>query len=82
MKHYLMPLNIPNQQVVPKHQPATPDPCNEPVWVQLAALPSFYSHDQAMLLCRHSEDEWVAWVPEHGEVILHRSEFFFDSEWN
>lgn len=82
MRHYLMPLNLQNQQVVPHHQPEPSDQHTDPVWVQLAALPSLYSHDHAMLLCRHSEDEWVAWVPDHGEVILHRSEFFFDSEWN
>lgn len=52
------------------------------VWVQLAALPNPYSHDQALLICRHSEDEWLAWIPDHGEAILHRSEFYFESDWN
>ncbi|PSB06832.1 hypothetical protein C7B61_21985 [filamentous cyanobacterium CCP1] len=52
------------------------------VWVKLAALPNPYSHDRAMLLCRHADDEWVAWIPDHGEVILHRSEFFVEPDWN
>lgn len=51
-------------------------------WVQLAALPNPYSHDQGLLLCRHSDDEWLVWIPDHGEAILHRSEFYFDTDWN
>lgn len=52
------------------------------VWVWLATLPNPYSHDQALLLCRHSDDEWIAWIPDHGETVLHRSEFYFDEDWN
>jgi hypothetical protein len=44
-------------------------------WVQLLELPSPYSHDEALLLCQHSETEWIAWVPEYGEMILHRHQF-------
>ncbi len=43
-------------------------------WVQLQELPSPYSHDEALLLCQHSETEWVVWIPEYGEMILHRSQ--------
>ena len=41
-------------------------------WVKLRELPSPYSHDEALLLCQHSETEWVVWIPEYGEIILHR----------
>ncbi|HEY9635720.1 MAG TPA: hypothetical protein V6D14_20110 [Coleofasciculaceae cyanobacterium] len=44
-------------------------------WVQLKEPPSPYSHDEALLLCQHSETEWVAWIPEYGEIILHQSQF-------
>ena len=44
-------------------------------WVQLLERPSPYSHDEALLLCQHSETEWIAWVPEYGEMILHRHQF-------
>lgn len=44
-------------------------------WVQLRELPSPYSHDEALLLCQHSENEWIVWIPEYGEMILHRSQF-------
>lgn len=45
-------------------------------WVQLRQLPNPYSHDQALLLCQLSEDEWVGWIPDHGETILYRDQFF------
>jgi hypothetical protein len=44
-------------------------------WVQLQERPSPYSHDEALLLCQHSETEWIVWIPEHGEMVLHRSQF-------
>jgi len=44
-------------------------------WVELLELPNPYSHDEALLLCQTSSSEWVVWIPEHGEVILHRSQF-------
>ena len=43
-------------------------------WVQLRERPSPYSHDEALLLCQHSETEWVVWIPQHGEMVLHRSQ--------
>lgn len=44
-------------------------------WVQLKELPSSFSHDEALLLCEHSADKWVAWIPGHGEAVLHTSQF-------
>ena len=44
-------------------------------WVQLRECPSPYSHDEALLLCQHSDSEWMVWIPEYGEMILHRSQF-------
>jgi len=44
-------------------------------WVQLLELPSPYSFGEALLLCQHSEDEWIAWIPDHGEAVLHTSQF-------
>lgn len=44
-------------------------------WVQLLELPSPFSFDEALLLCQHSDDEWVAWIPDHGEAVLHVSQF-------
>jgi hypothetical protein len=44
-------------------------------WVQLRERPSPYSHDEALLLCQHSDTEWMVWIPDYGEMILHRSQF-------
>jgi len=44
-------------------------------WVQLREPPSPYSHDEALLLCQHSDTEWMVWIPDHGEMILPRSQF-------
>jgi hypothetical protein len=53
-----------------------------PIWVRLAKLPSLFSHNQALLLCQNSQDEWSAWIPDFGEATLHPHEFYFASEWN
>jgi hypothetical protein len=46
-------------------------------WVHLLELPSPFSHDEALLLCQNSEDEWVAWIPDHGEAVLHSRQFCY-----
>jgi hypothetical protein len=51
-------------------------------WVQLIMPLDSLSYDQAMLLSKQSEDEWLAWVPDYGEVTLHVSEFYFAHDWN
>lgn len=45
-------------------------------WVQLVDAPSAYAADAAQLLCQESPDYWVTWVPDHGEVVLHRGQFY------
>ncbi|GAA6614426.1 hypothetical protein [Scytonema sp. NUACC26] len=44
-------------------------------WVKLKELPSPYSCDEALLLCQISEDEWSAWIPDHGEAVLKIEQF-------
>ncbi|BAU12461.1 hypothetical protein LEP3755_29900 [Leptolyngbya sp. NIES-3755] len=45
------------------------------MWVQLLKSPTAYSFDQAWLLCQCAEDQWLAWVPEYGELLLRTDEF-------
>ena len=45
-------------------------------WVKLFQSPSEYGFDEAVLLCQVSSDVWVAWIPDHGEVVLNRSDFY------
>lgn len=59
-----------NAQPLPleeKLQPST--------WVKLLELPSPLSFDEALLLCQCSESEWLAWIPDHGEAVLHTRQF-------
>lgn len=44
-------------------------------WVRLLTLLNPYCHDEALLLCPKSDTEWVAWIPDHGEAILHVNHF-------
>lgn len=44
-------------------------------WVRLIDLFDGFCHDEALLLCQESEAEWVAWIPDRGETILHTSQF-------
>jgi hypothetical protein len=62
------PLKAYQSQLQSDFQPST--------WVQLLETPSLFSHDEALLLCQQSRDEWVAWIPNHGEVVLHVSQFY------
>ena len=49
---------------------------NRDAWVKLLQLPSEYAADEAKLLCQESADTWVAWVPSHGQITLHKSNFY------
>ena len=46
-------------------------------WVYLLEPPSHFSHDEALLLCQNSEDEWVTWIPDHGEAVLNTRQFCY-----
>jgi hypothetical protein len=45
-------------------------------WVKLLELPSPHSFDKALLLYRFSCKEWMAWVPNYGEIRLNESKFY------
>ncbi len=49
---------------------------NRDAWVKLLQPLSEYGFDEAKLLCQETADKWIAWVPDHGEVVLHRSDFY------
>jgi hypothetical protein len=53
----------------------TPPRPERNTWVQLLDKLNPFSHHEALLLCQHSETEWVAWVPDHGEAILSVEQF-------
>lgn len=45
-------------------------------WVKLTQPLDDFAHDEALLLCQDSQTRWFAWVPDYGEVMLHRSQFY------
>lgn len=49
---------------------------NRDAWVQLNGLPSEYSFEEALLLCQQDSDKWLAWVPDHGQIVLNQSDFY------
>lgn len=44
-------------------------------WVKVFNPPTAFSFDEALLLCQASEDQWLAWIPDHGEILLHVDDF-------
>lgn len=44
-------------------------------WVKLLNPPTAFSFDEAWLLCQCSDQEWLAWIPDYGEIRLHVNEF-------
>jgi hypothetical protein len=60
-------LRADSTSAVLQYQPST--------WVKLFNPPTAYSFDQAWLLCQCSENQWLAWVPEYGELLLNTDEF-------
>ena len=52
---------------IPQPQPNT--------WVKLLELLNPYCHNEALLLCRISDREWVAWIPDHGEARIDIEQF-------
>ncbi|MGF1937723.1 MAG: hypothetical protein RM347_025590 [Nostoc sp. ChiQUE02] len=47
------------------------------IWVNLLLLPNPFSFDEALLLCPVSADEWLVWIPDHGEAILNIRQFSY-----
>ena len=52
---------------LPKFTPST--------WVKVLNPPTAFSFDEAWLLCECSEDRWLAWIPDYGEIVLSIDEF-------
>jgi hypothetical protein len=45
------------------------------LWVELRHAPTPYAEAMALLVCAVDADDWVAWVPGYGEILLNRSAF-------
>lgn len=49
-------------------------------WVKLFKPPTAFSFDEAWLLCECGENQWLAWVPDYGEIVLSTDEFCSPAE--
>jgi len=56
-----------DRPTAPKFAPST--------WVKLFNPPTAFSFDEAWLLCQSSEEKWLAWIPDYGEILLRTDEF-------
>jgi hypothetical protein len=45
------------------------------LWVELRNPPAKYAEDMALLVCEVDADDWIAWVPGFGELLVNRSQF-------
>ena len=45
-------------------------------WVRLVSPPTAFSFDEAWLLCECSGSQWLAWIPDYGELLLSTDEFY------
>ncbi len=55
---------------------AVPAPKLAPsMWVKVFNPPTAFSFDEAWLLCECSEEKWLAWIPDYGEILLSAHEF-------
>ncbi len=52
----------------PQLQPST--------WVRLRHPPTAFSFDEAWLLCQYAEDQWLAWIPDYGEILLNINDLY------
>lgn len=59
------------------HQPASVKPqFQSSTWVRLVNPPTAFSFDEAWLLCEAGENQWLAWIPDYGEILLNTEEFY------
>lgn len=47
-------------------------------WVRLRELPTLCSSEEALLICREGTNQWLAWIPDYGEITLYSDQFEFE----
>ncbi len=48
----------------------------ENLWVKLREPLSDFSSDEALLLCKEADGQWVSWVPDFGVAVLGRHQYY------
>jgi len=60
----------------PHHHPRCQLTYHQGNWVKLLQGPHSPATQAAQLLCQESAATWIARIPNHGEVVLDRSQFY------
>jgi hypothetical protein len=72
---YPTAINSPNAPAWEQLRNSARSPQFKPsMWVRLLNPPTAFSFDEAWLLCQYSEQQWLAWIPDYGELLLHADE--------
>lgn len=74
--HICHPALAPLRTIASRRNPVCHITYTRDTWVKLLQSPSEYAFYEAKLLCQESPNTWLAWIPDHGEVILDRSNFY------
>jgi len=45
------------------------------VWVKLHTPPTEVCQQEALLLCQATNNQWVAWIPDYGKILLAAEDF-------
>jgi hypothetical protein len=45
------------------------------VWVKLYSPPTGLCQEEALLLCQAADNQWVAWIPDYGKILLAAEDF-------
>lgn len=45
-------------------------------WVKLLERQSEYAFEEAKLICQESPNTWIVWIPDHGQALLDKSDFY------
>ncbi len=44
-------------------------------WVKLHNPPTELCQEEALLLCQTTRNQWVAWIPDYGKILLTAEDF-------
>lgn len=54
---------------------SAPASLNSSMWVKLHKPPTELCQGEALLLCQAANNQWVAWIPDYGKILLTSEDF-------
>jgi hypothetical protein len=65
---------------LPSFSEWTPSDWTPATWVKVVNPPTAFAFNEALLLCQTSDNYWMVWIPDHGEILLHTDNFCNSAE--